>query len=1369
MENNINNVSNNYEIELSENFNKENNKDYHVYSLIPSNYEKISNNDYIKESNFDKNKNQFNKIVSKLITKIKQIYSQLFFKWCYDIIKQGEKSKLNISSLKNKNILREYSSEKLFNNILPLWDNYSKLKEKKSDNILFKILIQLHLKKIFLASLLLLIVTILDFGGIIVYNELLKRFNKEENNININNDYNSLFNLKKYSLLNLILYMIIYTPITFILHFQAVYICEFISSLSQSQLKSLIYDKILKKATYINTNFNHGKIINLFQSNTDKFGNLITSLPDIFSLPFKIIYSIILLLKFFGYTIIPCIIILMLLFFLFYKFGKKQNEYENELMEISDKKMEVITQTFNIIKIIKLNVWEKLFIKKIQQVKNSENTIMRKKAYMTLIVNSSYWNTETILVFIIVFFYLLKYHNLDNSDLLTTMFIFYNIIDQLYNFPNIITNINDTFLSLKRIQKFLQIPNHDKEQIKLLNDNSDFTIDINNIDFGVIKSNKDIKESKEEEENKKINGEDNNDNEEKLLEEENNKEMIKVKLLKDINIQIKKGEHIGIIGKVGSGKSCLINSFINNLLIINDDENNNNDLMEKNKIINILDNISYVSQNPLILNDTFRNNILFFNEMNEVKYNKVISICQLEPDLKLLKNGDETDISEKDINLSGGQKMRLAIARAIYSEANIYIFDDPLSALDSYVGMNLFKEVFNNFLKNKTVIISTHSLQYLNFFDRIIFMETGSIKWIGPPQEILNQSFYDEFSKLINKNNNNENSNANSNTKEKINKDEQLIGKFNLNDNNKNNGDIDEKNIKYKDAFIFFIRYSGGIEFCIKVLFANIIWKVSQLLSDFYISKWSEKDNFSGNKNNIYIKLVIFTIISLCSVFGVIYRQRLMDNGLINFNIKMHEVLINKLIHASLNLFHDITPKGKIYNLINTDLTDASELNLLISRYIRNIFQILGSIIVCLAFNKYSLILLIIIFYIEYLITIFYLPASKQINELHANSRTPNISIAEETLNGIPIIRSIHKEKKFREKFYEKLDENFTVIQYQNGIYCWLIIHLNLVSNLLSAFILIFCYFFKSQFNTQSLGLLLKYSILISDQLFEIMIGVNDFGKNLSSVSRCERYIKIPQEKYAINNNSNVIINKNIFNKGKIKFENFSVKYRPNEPLVLKNINLEINPGEKIGVVGRTGGGKTTLSLCLFRILEAEKGKIFIDNNDISQLDLLTLRQNISIIPQEPILIEGSLRYNIDPYNNFKDEEINTLIKELNLNNFMKGKNLEYKIEENGNNLSVGERQLICIIRSLLRKNKIIIMDEATSSIDYKTENIIQNAIDKAMNNCTVITIAHRIKTVINYNRIMVISNGQIIEFDTPENLLSKKGQFYLLYQESIN
>ena len=1341
MEDNINNNSNNYEIELSENFMNDNNKDFHDYSLIPSNYGKISSDEFIKESN-TLNNNRYKNIISKLLMKIKQIYFQLFFKWSYDIIKRGHKSKLEISTFKK--ISPEYSSEKLFKDIYPLWENCIESKKEKSNIILFKILLELHSKKIFISSLLLLIVTILDFGGIIVYNELLKRFNNDENK----NDYNSLFNLKKISLFKLILYMIIYVPITYILYFQAIYLCELISSLTKSQLKSLIYDKILKKATYINNNFTQGKIINILQSNIDKFGDLITSMPEIFSLPFKVIYSILLLIKFFGYSIIPCIIILALLFFLFYYFGKKQNEYENELMEISDKKMNVISQVFNIIKIIKLNIWEKLFIQKINNVKDKENAIMRKKANMKLIVNSSYWNTETILVLIIVFFYLLKYHTLDNSDILTAMFIFYNIIDQLYSFPNIITNINDTFISLKRIQKFLQIPNYDNEQINILNEKSEFAIDINNINFGVMKS---------EEENKKI--EDKNDNDEQLLHEEN-KQMTQIKLLKDINVKIKKGEHIGIIGKVGSGKSCLINAFINNLLIIKDDLKN-----KENNVINISKNISYTSQNPWILNDTFKSNILFFNELEEDKYNKIISICQLEPDLKILKNGDETIIGEKGINLSGGQKMRLTIARAIYNEADIYIFDDPLNALDSYVGMNLFKEVFCNYLENKTVIISTHSLQYLNMFNRIIFMQKGAIEWIGYPKDIINQPFYDEFSKLLQNKENREDKNGNK--IEKIKKDNNYFDKSNINNKNETNNNIEENNIRYVDSFIFFIKYSGGIKFCVKVLMANIIWKVSQLLSDFYVSKWSQKDNLEDT-NNINIQLTIFTIISLCSIFGVIYRQRLMDNGLINFNIKMHETLINKLIYASLNLFHDITPKGKIYNLINTDLTDASNLNLLISRYIRNIFQILGSIIVCLTFNKWTLILIILIFYFEYYITVFFLPASKEINELEANSRTPIISISEETLSGISIIRSIHKEKKFRDKFYEKLDEYFMVSFYQNGIFCWLMIHLNLISNILSSFILIFCYCFKSQYNTQSLGLLLKYSILLSDQLFEIMIGANDFGKKLSSVSRCEKYTKIPQEKYMMNNKSDIVDN-NIFNEGKIKFENFNVKYRPNEPLVLKNINLEIHSGEKIGIVGRTGGGKTTLSLCLFRILEADSGKILIDNIDINQLDLITLRKNISIIPQESTLIEGSLRYNIDPFNNYQDSEINTLINELSLENFMKGKNLEYKIEENGNNLSVGERQLVCIIRALLRKNKIIIMDEATSSIDYKTENIIQNAIDKVMNNCTVITIAHRIKTIINYDKIMVMSNGEIAEFDSPKNLLDKKGEFYLLYQESIN
>ena len=589
--------------------------------------------------------------------------------------------------------------------------------------------------------------------------------------------------------------------------------------------------------------------------------------------------------------------------------------------------------------------------------------------------------------------------------------------------------------------------------------------------------------------------------------------------------------------------------------------------------------------------------------------------------------------------------------------------------------------------------------------------------------------------------------------------------KINDNDNIRKKKEI---NRQYLDSFLFFLEFSGGINFCVKVIISNIVWKISQLLSDFYLSKWAKEGDIK-DKHKIYSKLFIFTIISLFSIFGVIMRQKLMDDGLIRYNIKMHSTLIDKLIHASLNLFHNIIPKGKIYNLLERDLEDSSSLNLLLSRYLRNIFQILGSIIICISFNKWTIILIVLIFYLEYLLTKFYVPSSKEINNLEANSRSPIIGVLEETLTGIPIIRSIQKEKEFKDKFYDKVNNNFMICFYQNGIFCWLVIHLNLISSLLFAFILICCYIFKSHYDSQSIGLLLKYSILFNDQLFEIMIGVNEFVKTLTSVSRCRRYTKIPQEKYYINEDKNKNVNNNIiFPDGKIIFENYNVKYGPKDPLVLKNISLEIKKGEKIGIVGRTGSGKTTFGLCLFRILEADSGKILIDGIDISKISLFSLRENISIIPQEPTLIEGSLKNNIDPYNKYSDSEIYKLINEIGLDDFMSDKNLDYKIEENGNNLSVGEKQLVCIARAFLKKNKIIVMDEATSSIDFKTENIIQNAISKFMNSFTIITIAHRIKTIINYDRILVLSNGEIAEFDTPQNLLDKKGLFYILYSESI-
>ena len=315
-------------------------------------------------------------------------------------------------------------------------------------------------------------------------------------------------------------------------------------------------------------------------------------------------------------------------------------------------------------------------------------------------------------------------------------------------------------------------------------------------------------------------------------------------------------------------------------------------------------------------------------------------------------------------------------------------------------------------------------------------------------------------------------------------------------------------------------------------------------------------------------------------------------------------------------------------------------------------------------------------------------------------------------------------------------------------------------------FILLFSLYFKNAISPESMGLLLSYGLKLMDYLYNIMNRFTLLEKLLTSVERCVGFTKILQEQPTSTDIDKE--NPDFPKYGGIKFQNFSVKYRPETDLVLKNLTFDILPGEKVGVVGRTGSGKSTLCLCLFRILEAHSGNILIDNIDISKLGLDYLRDNLTIIPQDPTLIEGTLRENVDPGKKFSDNEIIDALKEVGLEYLVINKSLEYIIVENGNNLSIGEKQLICIARAMLRKSKIVLMDEATSSIDYKTETLIQQSINKVLNSSTVVTIAHRIKTIINYDRILVLANGEIVEYDTPKNLLQNtSGLFSELYRES--
>ena len=1302
------------------------------------------------------------------------LYSSLSFNWLYGVIKKRtEDNPVKLSSLDE--ISPSVQSKHFFEEIMINWYGRcnKRVKAKSTGYPLFLTLLYTNLRRIIISLILFFIRFISEFFFVLSFKEVISRYNQNKKR------HKTI--LSSFSLLQLIIFMLINKSIGLISSRQIIFYVENLGKFSTVQLNCLIYDKLLKMASYNKGAFTEGQIVNLIQTDSEKFGIFIATSPEVIILPFKLIYSVYILFSFFHESFAIGFVLLIIMIYLFFIFGSKEKKYQRQMMKAADLRMNLTTQVFNIIKTVKLYVWEKVFLQKIQEKRKIELDFMKNKLRMQIWSNFTYWIADVVLYSVSIVFYNLIHHQMDTTKIITGIYIVNDLVIPMFNLPHFIRFYFETIISLIRIETFLSYKENDDKQIKHLPEDCKYAVIIENVDFGV-ENRIDEKESslnKKEEENIKLtlknneNIENTQNSKNKIIFEDkyiltskkkkiNSEEKI-VTLLRGIDFKIKKGEHIGIIGEVGSGKTCLLNSIINNLAVLNKEGKDGN--------IQLSGKISFVSQNSWILNDTIEQNILFFKPMDREKYNKVISICQLIPDLQIFPQGDQTEIGEKGVNLSGGQKARMAIARAVYNDSDIYIFDDPLSALDAYVGMNLFNEVFNDYLKNKTIIISTHALQYVTYFDRIFYIHQGRIKFMGEPKDIENQQFYQDF-KSAQENKQKEEQNDEDFKKKKDKKqdkkEELIIKKVETNQK-------DGEKISFK-LFMSFIMYSGGMIYLVQLAVTNIIWQVSQIYREYYLAMWSSKKDITQKENNQ--KIVFFVLMTIPGIIAVYYRQVYMVIGFVKYNVKMHDTLIQKLINAPINLFHDIIPRGNILNRLSKELDNSNVLSLAVSGTLRVIFQLIGSIIVCTIFNIWSFPLIIFLIIIELALTKFCFHATQDIHKLVSNYRAPILGVFDETLSGLPIIRAFHYENNFTNKFYKKMNDYLKVSIYQKGILGWYGVHLDIISFILLSFILIFAYFAKESYSPQSIGLLLTYSIKMIFFMFDTFKRFSFLTELLISLERCDSYTKVIQEKYPkteedkslqiFTSKSNEKI-KSFISKGKINFINYSVKYRPDTPLILKNINLEIKPGEKIGVVGRTGSGKSTMLLCLFRILEANQGKILIDDIDISKVGLEILRQSLTIIPQEPILLEGNIRDNVDPSKTFNDKEILKLLNEVGLGDFMADKSLDYRIEENGTNISVGEKQLICIARAMLKKTKIILMDEATANIDYRTEAALKKNIHEDMEESTVMTIAHRIKTIINYDKILVLREGEIEEFDTPQNLIEKKGLFYQLYKESIS
>lgn len=1256
------------------------------------------------------------------------IIKELLFSWTIRLFRIANKNPLKTIHLGR--FSDDFSPLSFLKQILPTWEKINKSKTSKP---LIKSLLTSNFTAIIYIILLSVIASMVDISMTILFRQVLLHFQDE------GESRDDIY----FSFLNTVLLMLLIKLMQIFMNRFFEFYTAKIGAKITIQVNTLLYNKLLRISTF--AQYSEGELINFIQIDAEKFADFFSYSPGTLVLPIEIGFNIYLLFTYFGPSFLVGMLVLLVIFIISSILEIQRLKYQKDILALKDRRIKTSTQAFDTIKIVKLYSWEDYYMNKIKEERKEELNVVRKIQMNSMIINSLFWATGGLISLLSIITYNISDANMEISNILTSIFIFNNIGEPLFLFPEYITGLFDSLVSLKRIEGFLNGKEWNESQVDQTGNDNEFAVKIDNLDFGVVKKTK-----------------------------HHNHEL---KLLKNITLKAKYGDLIGLVGDVGSGKTCLINAILNNLDILNNAGITNPKEMKR---IIINGSISYVSQNPWILNETLRNNILFFQELDETKYNRIVDICQLRQDFALLSGGDFTEIGDKGLNLSGGQRARIAIARALYSDSDIYLFDDPLSALDAYVGMSIFEKVISEYLKGKTVIIATHALQYIPFMNHVVHLKDGQIDWCGTGEEATQKEFYSKFCKTIKKKTNEYH------PSEPLNElcDTEVETKHHstfLEINLSNRGKSRKKSIKkltreddYRadnemidlHSFISLFEFSGGIFFLLFVLVINVSWKTCETGSDYVLTYWSVQKGLNRDQNLVF--LIIYSCITFLAICFIFSRTVVVVNGIIKYNKKMHDELIKKLLQAPINLFHDMVPRGQILNRLSKDLDNTVKFFWTFNASFRLMIQLISCVIICICFNWYSLVFFPFLFYVQYKIYLFYINGARDLNRLEGSTRSSILSGFSETMNGIVTIRGYEYQERFRKKYHLRLDDFFKVIVYQNGCSNWFALNLDLVSFVLLYFVLSFAIAFKKYISADAMGLLLSYTLKLIDYTFNFFEQYTQFQRFMTSLERCDAFTQIVQEKSFVEKNDEYLKQIGFPREGTLKFINYSVRYRPDTEVVLKNLNFSIEANEKIGVVGRTGSGKSTLCLCCFRILEPYLGKILIDDVDITTIGLKFLRNILTVIPQDPTLIEGTLRENLDPIGSFSDEELTKEVNTIGIGYMLTKKGLDFQIKEGGKNISVGERQLICITRAILRKSKIVIMDEATSAIDYKTEMLIQNSISQSLKYSTVITIAHRIKTIINYDRIFVLQNGELVECGKPNDLIKgKKGIFYELYLQS--
>ncbi|CAJ0609705.1 unnamed protein product [Cylicocyclus nassatus] len=1038
----------------------------------------------------------------------------------------------------------------------------------------------------------------------------------------------------------------------------------------RSVLSSAVYFKAMNLSNNARKHRTTGEIVNLMSVDIQKLQDITTNVMMFWSAPLQVVLSAIFLWKILGVAVISGLVLLIVIVpFNSYITGKMKNCQARQ-MSHKDERMKMMSELLNGIKLLKLYAWERCMQNTVLIIRQKELNVLKKLAFF----NAGYNLLWSCLPFLVAVLSFAVFVVIDpNKNVLTPQVTFvaltlFNILRlPLSVFPIIYSQAVQCRVSNRRLKSFFA-----EEEISsgaVSNKSSEEALRIENGTFA--------------------------------WEKEQGNET-----LKNINLSVRRGQLIAVVGKVGTGKSSLLQAILG----------------EMNKVsgfVNVSGAIAYVPQKAWIQNLTLRDNILFGHTYDCLFYDKVVDACALRQDLSSLPAEDFTEVGERGINLSGGQKQRVSLARAIYSRPDIVLLDDPLSAVDSHVGKHIFKHVISSksgLLSNATRILVTHELHYLKYCDKVIVLRNGEISEMGPYQELIaKQGAFSDFLEqfLVEKTEKRgrgersvkaedvselmeemmklspeRRSRIESQSSQEAGHEKGSVSKLSPPSPTTNGSAVgadyieEERNILDaktgekiallikekkqvqmskliekegmeigKVKWAVYITYMRAIGFAVVLIFiaTHILGGILGVASNLWLAKWTDDEliqKTSNGTSNMKKSLAIYASLGVGQALLMCAAPTIMALGMVGASRLLHEGILRNVLHLPMQFF-DTTPIGRILNRFGKDVdTLDTRLPLAVTLFVGTVTQTI-TIVTLPIYTTPAVVILIIpalVFYLFILIT-----------------RTLNLAVR----------------------------------------------------------------------------------------------IASDLETNIVAVERIKEYTDSPVE--GAQSKQKPVDSWPKY--GKIVLKDVCMRYRAGLDLVLKHVSASIEPREKIGIVGRTGAGKSSLAMALFRTVEIDSGSIEIDGYSISTLGLEDLRSRLTIVPQDPVLFSGTLRFNLDPFDAYNDEEIWHALRNAHLETFVASLagNLLYHISEGGQNLSAGQRQLLCLARALLRRSKILVLDEAAAAVDAETDSLLQQTIREQFADSTVLTIAHRLNTVMDYDRLLVMDAGRAVEFDSPSKLLAKR------------